>query len=349
MFARLVVRERGAMRRSSNAWPLAVRSRTTSTLRWCALGVALMAALASLGVALPAGARPAAPAGIRPRAPGSDGLAHCVDGRRTIASVAGRQTDRFTTDLGDHELVDALGAMWLQTDNWPISFSGGDDGCWLGGRIVGTYPQSTPWADFHHTGALNFTNRRLTIADLRVHNYGDGIRAREGAKDFLITGVHLSFMHDDCIENDQLYSGVVEDSLLDGCYVAFSARPSAKDSVSGSENTYTIRDNVVRLQPMPTVYKGRAPGHGGFFKWDDTGRSPKLVVRDNVFRVDQRPNHQDLGLPKGTPVTCSNNVVVWLGKGPYPDRLPKCFRVTRDRRVWDDAVAQWYDAHPSNP
>ncbi len=172
---------------------------------------------------------------------------------------------------------------------------------------------------------------------------------RAGAERFLITGVHLSFMHDDCIENDQLYSGTVEDSLLDGCYVAFSARPSSGQSLHGEHNTYTIRNNVVRLQPMPTVYKGRAPGNGGFFKWDDAGRSPRLVVRDNVFRVDQRPNHQTLGWPAGYDVSCSNNVVVWLGKGPYPDRLPKCFRVTRDRKVWDDAVARWSTDHPLDP
>ena len=100
---------------------------------------------------------------------------------------------------------------------------------------------------------------------------------------------------------------------------------------------------------MPTVYKGRAPGNGGFFKWDEHGRAPKLVIRDNVFRVDQRPNHQTLGLPAGYKYECSNNVVVWLGKGRYPDKLPKCFRVTRDRAVWDRAVAAWQAAHPLNP
>ena len=51
---------------------------------------------------------------------------------------------------------------------------------------------------------------------------------------------------------------------------------------------------------MPTVYKGPAPGHGGFFKWDDAAhRSPKLALFNNVFRVDQLPNHGSLGLPDG--------------------------------------------------
>jgi hypothetical protein len=268
---------------------------------------------------------------------------------RTVSPVIGRQTGRYTADVAAGETVDALGAWWLQVGNWPVSFGGGAGGCWLGGRIVGTWPQSTPWSTFHHTGGLDVKNPKFTIVGLRVHNIGDGIRIIAGARDFRITGVHLSFMHDDCVENDQLYSGVIEDSLFDGCYVGFSARPAHGESADGHRNTETFRNNVVRLQPTPTVYKGHAPGTGGFFKWDEQGRAPKLVIEDNVFRADRRPNHQDLTVPRGYRVRCRNNVVVWLGKGPYPDRLPKCFRVTRDRRVWDRAVANWYAAHPSNP
>ena len=277
------------------------------------------------------------------------GAAACITGRSQPIAVRGLQMGRFTADIPADSAVDAQSAMWLQVNNWPVSFTGGSGACWLGGQLFGTYPQSTRWDQFHHTGGLNFQNDRMTIVGLRVHNYGDGIRVRAGARDFRISGVHLSFIHDDCIENDQLYTGTVEDSFLDGCYVAFSARPSSGDHVDGHANTYTIRNNVVRLQAMPTVYKGKAPGHGGFFKWDDHGRvSPKLAVRDNVFRVDSKPNHQTLGLPPGYDVKCSNNVVVWLGKGRYPDRLPKCFKVTRDRRVWDRAVARWRAAHPWN-
>ncbi len=311
--------------------------------RWTVRGIAAaLVVMATMG-----GASTAADASAVTRT-GLASAAACLD-RAQQAQIRGVQPDRFTQDVQADEAVDAQTAMWLDVDNWPISFGGGANACWLGGRIFGTFGQDTPWSEFHHTGGLNFQNPDLAVVGLRVHNYGDGIRVREGATDFTISGVHLSFMHDDCIENDQLYSGVVEDSLLDGCYVAFSARPSKGDDLDGRSNTFTIRNNVVRLQATPTVYKGRAPGHGGFFKWDKRASSPKLVVRDNVFRVDSRPNHQTLGLPKGYDLTCSNNVVVWLGKGRYPDKLPKCFTVTRDRRVWDRAVGQWRAAHPLNP
>jgi len=294
-------------------------------------------------------ARADAHIGVRRLSPGP--LAPVLDclAKRDVVTVVGRQTRRFTDDIAPDQTVNALGASWLQVNNWPISFGGGAGGCWVGGRVLGTYSQSTPWSAFHHTGAMNISNPHFRVVGFRVHNIGDGIRIVAGARDFSISGVHMSFIHDDCVENDQLYSGTIEHSLFDGCYVGFSARPSHGDSAEGRRNTETFRGNVVRLQPTPTVYKGRAPGTGGFFKWDQSRRAPKLVIEDNVFRADQRPNHQDLGIPRGYHVQCRNNVVVWLGKGRYPDALPKCFTVTRDRKVWDRAVAGWYATHPWNP
>ncbi|MBK5289093.1 MAG: hypothetical protein JJE46_11575 [Acidimicrobiia bacterium] len=109
----------------------------------------------------------------------------------------------------------------------------------------------------------------------------------------------------------------------------------------------TIRDSLVRLQAMPTVYSGTAGGHGGFFKLDDNAPvSPKLDISNTIFRADQDTNHQSLNLPAGYPVTCSNNTMVWLGPGAFPGSLPSCFNVTTDRSVWDSAARAWDVAHP---
>jgi len=51
-----------------------------------------------------------------------------------------------------------------------------------------------------------------------------------------------------------------------------------------------------------------------------------------------------MGIPSSL-VGCSNNVMVWLGQGPYPAPLPACFTVTTDRSVWDAAVATWKLRH----
>ena len=36
-----------------------------------------------------------------------------------------------------------------------------------------------------------------------------------------------------------------------------------------------------------------------------------------------------------------------LGPGNYPAPLPTCFTVTKDRSVWDAAVADWKRRHPA--
>jgi hypothetical protein len=111
---------------------------------------------------------------------------------------------------------------------------------------------------------------------------------------------------------------------------------------------WTIKNSLVRLQPMPRPYedKGRIPGTAGFFKWDDHG--PKLSLTGNVFRADQPANTVGLAIPAGKLTHCAHNVMVWLGRGPYPARLPSCFRVTKDVHVWNKAVQRWKKGHPSN-
>jgi hypothetical protein len=165
-------------------------------------------------------------------------------------------------------------------------------------------------------------------------------------------------VRDDCIENDHLLSGLVDDSLFDGCYVAFSARPSAEivdSGFDGSGNVWTIQNSLVRLEAMPGP-DGGAPtdlGHGGFFKWhswnDPTlSLSPKLALYNNVFMAEQvgEVGGSRMGTPPGQVIDCANNIMVWLGPGAFPGTLPGCFTVTSDRSVWDAAVADWLDRHP---
>jgi hypothetical protein len=272
-----------------------------------------------------------------------------VEPRRT---VSGAQDSSYTPTLGSATAVDARKATWVQVADWPVSIEGDASVCWHGGMVRGTYPDTMSWDAFHSTGAVGFANPNSQIEAVRIHNYGDGINVREGASDFVIRGVHETYMHDDCVQNDFLYSGVIEDSLFDGCYVGLSARPTSSNTTSdGRDNTVTLRNSLLRLQPMPTVYDGPTPGHGGFFKWENhDGRSPKLDLQDNVFRVDQEPNGGTLGLPDGYEVSCSGNTIVWLGEGDFPDAdsweegCPDT-RIVTTPSIWDDAVATWAASH----
>jgi hypothetical protein len=209
----------------------------------------------------------------------------------------------------------------------------------------------------HSTAALEIYAQNARIEAIRIHNYGDGIAFKYGpSANFVLRGVHLSYIRDDCVENDWLYGGLIDDSFFDGCYSAFSARtysgqdPPAED---GSDNIWTIQNSLIRLQPMWGVYQNRdlIPGHDGWFKWDSSGISPRLALHNNIFRVDQDANNTGLGIPSGKLESCTNNTVVWLGSGPYPDPLPAtfrnlpCFTITTDPSVWDNAVEAWLTKH----
>jgi hypothetical protein len=264
------------------------------------------------------------------------------------AAIVGLQHQRYNPTTSVRLAVDARGATWTQVDNWPVSIDGAGPLCWNGGTIVGTWGASTPWDTFHHTGAFSFATPNSVVENVRVHNYGDAVNARDGASNWTVRGAHTSLIHDDCLQDDYLNAGVIEDSLFDGCYVGISTRASSNNSSSdGHTNTVTMRNSLLRLQPMPTVYKGPAPGHGGFFKWDnDAHRSPKLALFGNVLRADQLPNHGTLGLPDGYDVACSGNTIVWLGAGAFPDAaswLAKCpdTRIVTTASTWDTAVALW--------
>jgi hypothetical protein len=108
-----------------------------------------------------------------------------------------------------------------------------------------------------------------------------------------------------------------------------------------------VQRSLIRLQAMPGP-RGGAPGERGlgrFFKWDE--RATQLALHDNVFLAEQvgQDGARAMGIPDSL-VSCSNNVMVWLGGGDYPTTLPPCFTVTSDRAVWDAAVATWKAQHP---
>jgi hypothetical protein len=198
----------------------------------------------------------------------------------------------------------------------------------------------------HGTGAVLVDNPDSVVEDLRVDGYGDSLRLTENADDFLVRRVHFSDSRDDCIENDWLHTGAVIDSLLDGCYNAFSARTyDGQDGVEdGSLHVFRVPDSLVRLKPMERTYEDEGePGTAGFFKWDDKG--PMLSLHGNVFRADQPAGTVGLDIPEDRLADCSDNVMVWLGEGDYPDELPSCFELTRDKGVWDRAVAEWKRQH----
>ena len=192
---------------------------------------------------------------------------------------------------------------------------------------------------YHDTAGIGIGGPNVVVDHPRIFNVGDGIRIRDNADNFRVEDAYLSYIRDDCIENDRLFNGTITDSFLDGCYVAFSTRKSSGDPQDGRLNTVTISNSLVRLQAMPTVYSGSAAGHGGFFKWDDPGgTSPKLNITNT--HLPRRPEHQS---PGSQPARRVRRHVLGEHDGVarrrcVPGNLPPCFTLTTDRSVWDAAA-----------
>jgi len=249
--------------------------------------------------------------------------------------------------------IDARNAAFLgsPTNHYPINLAGGLDACIAGGQVLGQYDRTRSWDSMHaeNNAGIAFVNSAFTVDGLRIDNVTDGIRP-EAPAPFTVRHTWLSYIRDDCVENDHVQGGLIEDSLFDGCYVGLSERPTSSiiaDGWDGRGQLVTIRRTLIHLAAMPGPRNGAATalGHEGFFKWSDLATN--LALHDNVFMADQvgQGGARSMGMP-ATLTACSNNVMVWLGPGSYPAPLPSCFTITTDRTVWDRAVTAWKQAHP---
>jgi len=242
--------------------------------------------------------------------------------------------------------IDATRAVFVSgPDNrYPINLGGGNGACLAGGVVFGQYGRRQSWEAMHdmNNAGVAFDTPGFLLEGVRVDNVTDGVRVQEGT--FTLRDAWLSYVRDDCVENDHLHAGLIEDVLFDGCYVGVSERPTDGAGYDGRAEVLTVRKALIRLEPMPRPADGSdGLGHGGFFKWDTLATS--LALHDNVFMAEQDGATGTLAMPDGL-TSCSNNVMVWLGAGPFPKPLPSCFTITTDRAVWDAAVAAWKARHP---
>ena len=280
-----------------------------------------------------------------------DGVS-CLDVGGPLMVLTGPQSAYEPRGLADSARVDARQASWVDVGPKPVRVSAGPGLCFSGGVIQGSYADTVSWTTMHETYGLQVAGPLPTVEAVRIHDYGDGISLGENADGWTIRGAHLSFVRDDCIENDYLWNGLIDDVLFDGCYVGYSARTygNLPETLDRSANVVTVRRTLWRLQLMPTVYEGPAPAHLGFFKLDKDGTSPRFALHDNVFFPAMLAGSSGMFMwpPADKIASCSNNVVVWLGAGdfPLPAGLPVgCVTVVRDQAVWDTAVAAWLTRH----
>ena len=321
---------------------------------------------------------------------------HRIEKTKEIETVSGHFEEKFTAKTAPGKVFDARQADFLNKDvKWgmiTIEGSRDDTGmCWVGGFVYSNKPWDASWANHkdldgstRNSAAINCASDDVIISGLHYFNVHDGVRTND-AFNWVVENIWGEYIRDDCIENDHLHSGRIYDCLFDGCYTGISTRPPKDDHGSNGAGQLVELDRVLlRLQAMPYPYKweikkgiigadgkpydgsGIPYGHGSFFKITDVDRNPHFSIKNCVFLADQLTEASNLDFPPEDLIdVCENNIIIWLGPGPYPGKLPTNkfpggFNIVIDqqgRDLWQEKVRDWHNRHsdvganrrPDNP
>ena len=285
----------------------------------------------------------------------------CLDQAGPTTTLSGTQTSAINnTSLAADTKLDASTAQFLTAADVAIKLGGNANVCYHGGQVVGQSPPSTSWSTMHDRyGMVARDAGFFQVEGVTLFDYGDGVNMDgQGTTEWSIRHVHVKYSRDDCVQNDFMNSGTIDSSFFDGCYDGMSSREYTS-VLNGSANLVVIRNSLWRLQAMDQPYSGPMPNHNAFWKWSAIG--PKLALYNNVFRADEGSeagNGTDMFMaPRpGKLADCENNVMVWLGPGPFPETLPTtfkgkpCFTLMTGAAAldyWNSAVAEWRANHPN--
>lgn len=299
------------------------------------------------------GPRPAPSATACLRRPGTVRLA----GKRDT----GVQVDSPRSDAS-YDLRGVVSVAYPERTRYPLVFGRVRHGrptggtaerlCIVGGTVVGQQPRDLTWQEMkrrHDGDGLRVQGGGWYVVDgLRVDNVEDGVAPFGDG--FVGRNLYLTYIRDDCIENDAVSGGYVADSLFDGCSMGISERPSKGFSPTRAPaaETFTLDGVLLRLRPMPRDDAPDGLGNGQLFKWSQWGN--RLVLRNSIFLVERvsMNGKKAMAFPAGT--LAENVTLVWTGPGDYPAPVPAGVRVTKDRAVWDTARSSWLARHgyPAN-
>ena len=290
---------------------------------------------------------------------------------QNIFDLAGSYTSKLFLKTAPSRVFDARNAVFQIRDfdsRWGMMDISGSDSnnCVAGGYVFNGNPWWAGWEDVYDTGdstihdgetrsntPVDFQAPNPLVTGIHWFNTHDGPRFNSATGVWRLEHSWGDYTRDDCIENDRQASGVIYDTLFDGCYTGFSNRPG-----QGSSNTALNSDGTRRkvifdkvllrmeLQPGPFRYcdSGRQQryvgadgndfdaskygtcggsdpletkeiyGHGNLFKRTSTDRNPNYEFKDSVFLLPKRLTTGELDFPDASRVTaCKNVTLIFLG------------------------------------
>lgn len=250
--------------------------------------------------------------------------------------------------------------------------------CFIGGSVPGTLSRSMTWPQlkaevpqpdgrrvyFDAPALTEFSSGDAghLVDGLRVDDVSDGIAARGSfaitrtppldGGNFYLRNAYFTSVHDDCVDINDLVSGIVSDSLLDGCYTGISERPDSSSPLrkysAPAGQQFTLDHVLLRMAGFPGPHptrlcpSGTASGYNEPFKWSPNANS--LVVRHSILLLD-RPPCSDRYFPFPKHTTLDDVTIVWTGHGHWRWHRPRGVLITTDGAVWRRARQAWLDRH----
>ncbi len=249
--------------------------------------------------------------------------------------------------------------------------------CVIGGSVSGTMSRSMTWPELkaeerqpngtrtYYDGAALTEFARGDAGHLvdgfRADNVSDGIAARgsftttatlplDGGNAYF-RNLYLSSIHDDCIDINDLVSGAISDSLLDGCYTGISERPDRGSQLlkyHAPAGQFSLDHVLLRMMafpgphPTPLCPTGTPSGYNAPFKW--SANANRLVMQNSMLLLE-RPPCSDRYFPFPSHTSLRNVTIVWAGHGRWRWDRPPGVRITTDRTVWQRARLAWLARH----
>ena len=286
--------------------------------------------------------------------------AECIArAKTTVTTISGSQslyTNNSPPSDWNLDLGDATFDAYPDATTTPIKIGKSTPGgrmCIGGGIVIGQQSRdSLTWYDMHDTiGGGGYRihtapGQWSRIDGIRVDNVEDALKPRGPDGYWELWNAYMTYIRDDCIENDEMAPGSVYDSLFDGCYTGFSEQEQSGCCEANPGEVFVVRRSLMRLQAMPGPYRNNDPsvlGHGKWFKWQAPVPHP-VEIYDSIFMTElPPPSSTHWPFPSGTRTV--NVTIVWLGAGEWKWPVPAGTTVTTDRGVWDRARQRWLDRH----
>jgi hypothetical protein len=115
------------------------------------------------------------------------------------------------------------------------------------------------------------------------------------------------------------------------------------------------KKGIIDENGKPYTGSGIPYSHSYFFKITTEDRNPHFSIKNSIFLAEHLTLASKFDFPAESIIdVCENNIIIWLGPGTFPGKLPtrkfpNGFDIVtgqKGRDLWREKVSDWHARHP---